>query len=791
MSTAPITSLLARVDLLAEIVARWLPLWLFPVVLSALVAAAITLYVRDRRLVPRSAGWLLTSLRIAVIALAVATLLDLASVETVTEEERLELLLVTDASESMAIADAMKSAGDDAPPRRLDAARRALDSPSVEALAAQFRTTFWSIARRLESLTEGPSIAATERGTDLAAPIVDEIIRRPRDSVAAVVLVSDGNHNAPSDLREAARTLRGLAVPVFTIGVGAATPPPDFAVDSVDGAHQVFAGDELPLEVSITHRGMGARQLELVVRDGNVVLGTDVLSVPEGDGLTRWPIAVTVEAAGRRRLTVSIPTFAGEASAANNQLEVWLDVVDARAKVLYVDGAPRWEYRYLRDTWDRDPNVELESFLVPPPPQRQLPDAFPREPDALFAFDVIVLGDVEPTLFTAAEHEFLMRFVEARGGTLIVISGPRSMPFAWSRTPLADVLPVELPMPTPARGHGARIARNGPALSLTAVGEDAASCRLTPGRERNVELWGLLPPPRWVLPIREVRDGSEVLAVAVADGRSDASGTPVLVTRTRGAGKVLFSGLDSTWRWRFRFGDLLYRRFWGKTVRWAVSGRLTAVDDVARLGTDRLLYEPGGTIRISALLQSTPRSDAEPVGIGTIDAIVRRDATDAGKRVTLTRTSGSHSVRRGAGRYEGAIDVAALLSWLRTSDPDSASAARSDAAFEVVLDLPDVPGYANRADRATARFAIERHLPNEALDLHCDHAALELLARESGGEYLRLDQIATLPDRLPEGRRTRERTSTHRLLDHPLALALAFAVLLTLEWILRKRWNLV
>ena len=43
---------------------------------------------------------------------------------------------------------------------------------------------------------------------------------------------------------------------------------------------------------------------------------------------------------------------------------------------------------------------------------------------------------------------------------------------------------------------------------------------------------------------------------------------PLLVTRTFGAGKILFMGTDGAWRWRRGVEDLYHYRFWGQVVRW-------------------------------------------------------------------------------------------------------------------------------------------------------------------------------------------------------------------------------
>ena len=62
---------------------------------------------------------------------------------------------------------------------------------------------------------------------------------------------------------------------------------------------------------------------------------------------------------------------------------------------------------------------------------------------------------------------------------------------------------------------------------------------------------------------------------------------PLLVTRTFGAGKVLFMGTDGAWRWRKGVEDKYHYRFWGQVVRWMAYQR-----NMAKGETMRLYYVP-------------------------------------------------------------------------------------------------------------------------------------------------------------------------------------------------------
>jgi uncharacterized membrane protein len=754
-----------------------MPIWLFLVILPILLIAAWILYRRDRRLVAPARGLVLSMLRAVLVTACVTLLLDLADIDQRTEIEEEEVLVVLDVSPSMALSD-----GDGV--SRIREATRVVQSPAFDALERKFRVSFHALDAGLREIdaAEVGTLDAIGRGTDLGQPIVDAILERPRDSVGAVILFSDGNHNGARDPREAARALGRLGVPLINIGVGPLDPPPDLALVGIDATGEVFAGDEIEIEVTIDNRGLDVELLPIHVLDGESEVASFVIQNLPSRGASRWPLRFKIEAPGRHRLEVSIDAVPGEATTENNRRSFWLDVLSHEARVLHIDGTPRWEYRYLRDTWERDERIALDSFLVAAPPDRRLPSDFPRERAALLAYDVIVLGDIEPELFTRDEQQTLVDFVRARGGTLVVLSGPRSMPYAWSSTPLADVLPVELHAETPGREDGVSREAAAERFVLSAVGEESSLLRLVAGRESNVKLWELLPGPFWVQPTRGVREGSTLLASTHREK------TPVFVTRSLGSGRVFYSGIDSTWRWRFRFGDLLYTRFWGQVVRWAVAERLSARDEHVQLGTDRAVYDADDDVRIAVVV--TDAND-DPIVDGRVDAVVttRVPASSKTTRAHVRRVSLS-LVPRSDGRYEGSLS-SRELGELVADALDAESASTTDTLeMNVQIEVESLPDYAIRTERATVNFAVDLPETHETTDLASHRALLEDLAGLSGGDYLPIERSDEALALLPSSERTRVVTNTKAAIDWPWTLALTLLGLLTLEWLLRKRWNL-
>ena len=782
---------------------------------------AIFLYRPERRRLSASRGRLLTTLRGVLILFALAALADpVLRTERSTAIEP-ELLVVVDGSHSFFLTDSHRSEAEVKAEAlalgvgatelesfrgatRVERAARALEG-GLGILRKRYHVQLRALAGelyRLEDSVTGPP-HAYDGATDLGRPLVEAVLARPSETLSAVLLFSDGNHHGASDPRRAATFLGRLGVPIVAVGVGAREAPRDLALTAIDATGYVFPGDEVRAQVTVRSLGFGSLEVPLEVLDGETVVAQTPVPIAAGARAQVVEVRFTVEAAGSHTFQLRLPPQPGEVSIANNARALRIDVLKGRARVLLVDRKPRWQWRYLRDAWRREENVSVDAFLLGGSLSRVLPKGFPVTRDDLLGYDVVVLGDVAPVRLPSEWQTTLREFVFARGGTLVVLAGDGATPARWEGSILEELLPVELLSPAPDPRLGSEVARGGLALSLTALGETSALTRLVAGRERNARLWEMLPRPQWLAPVASVRPGASVLAaVAPVDAvrlpgfRPPAPGLSagesaefleafaqergaVFVTRPAGAGRVLYAGIDSTWRWRFRFGNELHDRFWGQVVRWALSEGFRAEDAYVRVGTDAHLYSAPATVRIRAWIRDTGNG----LDTGNVTALVQGYTGRQGEggttpleplRLPLNAVAGS------GGRFEGELRLGA----------DMASAERQ-REYTLRLEIPDLPGYAELLEPATATFAVEARADPERLDWQCDQETLTAMARLSGGAYFPLDRWQEALTSLPRRESERLRLVERSLWDYPFAVSFVLLGLLLAEWIVRKRSNLI
>ena len=146
-------------------------------------------------------------------------------------------------------------------------------------------------------------------------------------------------------------------------------------------------------------------------------------------------------------------------------------------------------------------------------------------------------------------------------------------------------------------------------------------------------MWDDLPGFQWYAPVLRAKAGSEVLCVH-KDATNEYGRLPLLVTRTFGAGKVLFMGTDGAWRWRKGVEDKYHYRFWGQVVRWMAYQR-----NMAKGETMRLYYSPD-----QPQVRQTVDAARQRDGAGAASRFARGDVTaritaPSGKAETVRFTS--------------------------------------------------------------------------------------------------------------------------------------------------------
>ncbi|MCA8961177.1 MAG: VWA domain-containing protein, partial [Planctomycetes bacterium] len=439
------------------------------------------------------------------------------------------------------------------------------------------------------------------------------------ENVSGVILLSDGRDNGGL-LRpeESADRLGQRQIPVYTVGVGNAEEPKDIRVSDLDVAEVVLENDKVPVDFTVTAKGF----------DGRVRV--DVWLVPDGGRPPPRPethkyielaggeepqferLEFQPRFPGKYTLKVEIPTQDGELFTENNFDEAPITVLADKIKVLYVEGPPRYEYRYLAHALIRDPTMEAQVLLLSADPGYQqyatpgIPsiDRFPDR-DQLFEYHLVIIGDVPESAFTAAQKEALVEFVDDIGGGVVFIAGEWNMPQRYRSDPLAALFPVELEDADPSiYGEDLREPFN---VTVTPEGQAHPILQLVSDPETNLELLEAtrrsdlgLPGFYWFAKTKRLSRGGVALAVSTRDrDRHIKYGPrPIFAFQYQGRGRTFMSLTDETWRWRKSVGNRYFYRFWGQVIRFTSAGRLLGQKKRFNISTDQREYTLGSPIRV-------------------------------------------------------------------------------------------------------------------------------------------------------------------------------------------------
>lgn len=772
---------------------RWpLPLWAWVAVF--LVAGAISWWSYRKLLGALWARVILAVLR-AMVVIAIAALL--VGPMLVIAREQIEsdwLLVLVDRSASMTIRD-MPGPGD-APLTRaqaLDAALRQHPALFTPEGAGNERRVLWlgfgQGTFEIDSpapLTPGSSIATDAPAPDGSATMIrtaiDQALQRAAGHpIAGIVLMTDGRTAQATD-GDFVRRLRQQAVSVFTVPLGQPGSTIDIAVAQTESPDRAFIRDAVPVTVWLDRTPADATidPSRVLVKLIDKATGKTLDQRPASDAELREPIRLSTQPTVAGTVTWRVEVTLDDASAAsrelvmeNNSREFALELIDRPLGVLYVEGYPRWEYRYLKNMLIREDSVKSSMLLLSADrafaQEGQLPIArLPMSPEELRPYDVIILGDVPPGYLTTEQMALFRDHVALRGAGLFWIGGGNDTPRSYDGTPLAPLLPMRNP---------AAVTRLDPALGPVVFTPSPAAAALgvmrlrsaQPGTDDNEALWPRdLSPLFWMQDIGPLRRGAEILATATVGNRT----LPVIVRQRYGAGQSLYIATDDTWRWRYGRGELYYEQFWIQLVRMLGRSRLENSDRRATLSVSsrRVDVDQPVVVELRLTDELLARRSLPQVSI----AITPTDApagTTAAERITLLPVAPAGA----AATVEGFTGDALFRALWKPTIPGRFTLQISEAA------LADVE-LAQNLEVLRPDDELRRPSP--------DHDRLAALAKETGGAVVPLDQLADLPALIPN-RAVRTPDDIRQPLWNSYAALIAVVLLLTLEWVGRKLIRLV
>ena len=478
-------------------------------------------------------------------------------------------------------------------------------SELLTALSEKFTLRYFRFSRDASRLNDMADLSYSGTATDLGNVMVraqEELAGVP---ISGLVVISDGADNTGEVLAESLLPLQAANVPVYTVGLGEEELSPDVQISRVEMPRTVLVGTSLVVDVIVSHRGYSGRTVQLVVEDtGQLLASEDVTFARDGEPVVTR-VRIEAQDAGPRLLRFRVSPQEGERVTENNVRDVLVNVVNNAEKILYFEGEPRWEVKFLRRAVSEDENLQVvvlqrtaeSKFLrLDVDDAEELAAGFPKTREELFRYRALILGSVEASFFTHDQLDMISDFVSRRGGGLLFLGGRNAFAEGgYQGTRLAEVLPVFLDdeLSTGAGPYFDELfitpTRAGLTHPATQLGADNG--------EAVVERWEALPAVTTLNPITRLKPGATRLLSGGPE--RDRERQVVLAFHRYGRGKVIVLPIQDSWIWQMHadipLEDQTHETFWRQLLRWLLDG----VPDQVGAQSERGVVEPGQPVNLT------------------------------------------------------------------------------------------------------------------------------------------------------------------------------------------------
>ena len=735
------------------------PLWLLGV---GILAAAGLLFWHVRRNHGMLSGarpiaiWLLET---ALIALLLFLLWHPAlSVATLRPQQNVVAVLVDD-SRSMSIADESGT--------RLARAQSLLNGGLLKSLGDRFQVRLYKFGTDAQRIQKSLEIAGNAPATRIGNTLDRVMAESSSLPLGAIVLLTDGADNAGGIDLDTVAAIRRQRIPIHTVGLGREHPERDVEVVDALLAARALPQSRLTATVTLQSYGLSGNKARLSVRDAGKVLASQDVAL-KGDGaLQTEAITFNVGQAGPKTLEIGVDPVSGEENTLNNKISRVVNVQARKPRILYFDGEPQWEYKFVRRAMDDNPEIVVFSmerttqnkiYRQPCPAggcpdgfkhdEKELEDGFPSKAEDLFAFQGLMLADVEAGYFTPTQQQLIHDFVDRRGGGLLFLGGRASLSDGgYANSSLADLVPTKLP------ANKGTFHRDFSKVELAAAGRENILTRLDDNPERNVQRWKEIPMVADYQEVGEPKPGATTLLSVTPQSRS---AMPLLVTEPYGRGRTAVFATSGSWRWKMWLAheDKTHATFWQQMFRYLVTdapSQVTATTPKTVLADDTRVpirvevrdkeYKPLSTARVqarflapdgsSATLELSPRPLEEGVYTGEWTA----------------EKPGSYVVEMLAGEEQQEVG-------------------RDVLAFR-------------REDGVAENFHTGQN-----------RELLQKLSDQTGGKYYTSADASKLPNEISYSEAGITSRETRDLWDMPVIFLLALGIRAS-EWTLRRKWGVV
>jgi uncharacterized membrane protein len=666
--------------------------------------------------------------------------------------ENLAAILLDD-SKSMTIKDAGGRT-------RIEALKAFLDPAQGNFLAEvekKFRTRLFRFSRNAEKLDSAQTLQTQGTGTSLEAALDDVLKELDAAPLASIVVFTDGADNVSKNLLSVLTKLQTRKISVNVCAIGSPEIEKDIEVLQASAPQTVLPESITTAAVSLRSNGYAGKNIILEVREHGKLVQSKPVTLTRNNDVQTVELNIASKGKGLKSYTVSVTPQTDEPIQLNNSQNLLLDIQDARPKILYIDGTPRWEFKFIREAIQPDKNLQLMTLLRTSgnkfyrqgvESEDNLAAGFPTTKQDLFQYKGLILGSIEASFFSGEQLTMISDFVSERGGGFMMLGGSKSFDEGkYVSTPVADLLPVVLGQSQSGKSFVPEPVR----FRLTPYGRSHLVTRLVVEEAGNEKRWNSLPQLEDYNVISNVKPGATALAVG-GDARRN---LVLLATHRYGRGRALALMTSNSWAWQMGMTheDDSHEVFWRQALRWLVG---SAPDQVS------LELDPS----------VIPQEETVSLNVEVNDPAFTK-LNDAAVVASITSPAGKMS------------EVA--LRW--TVQKDGIYSGQFKPTDNGIYRIQVTATRQGQEIGRSERFFIVTDSNREFFNAGQNKELLQRIATETGGRYYTLANAGQIPEEMTYVERSNSIPQVLPLWDMPV-LFIALCTLLIIEWTWRKHQGL-
>lgn len=228
-------------------------------------------------------------------------------------------------------------------------------------LSEKYEVRIYTFGDKFKEIPYFDSLKFNEKQTDISS-VFDEVeTRYSNRNVGAIILASDGLYNKGSN---PVFTSDKIKIPVYTIALGDTTIKKDLILTKVEHNRLAYLGNEFPLEIVVTAKQLKGKSSTLSVTKGGATFFTQQINFNSATFSITIPVLLQAKEVGLQHYKVRLSAVDDEMSISNNSRDIFIDVLDARQKILILSDAPHPDVAALKQSIESNQNYEVESFTT-------------------------------------------------------------------------------------------------------------------------------------------------------------------------------------------------------------------------------------------------------------------------------------------------------------------------------------------------------------------------------------------------------------------------------------------